>query len=56
MRPELPPNLRDQSPEQVGNMIQQLIQQRSLIYVSPNVEITGDVITRLDAKYKAGGK
>jgi Skp family chaperone for outer membrane proteins len=52
VRPEFPPNVQDQNPD----AIRTLIQQRTMIYVSPTIDITSDVITALDAKYRANGK
>lgn len=52
IRPEFPPNMRDMSPEQIQN----LIGSRNVLYKSDKIEVTDEVVTTLDAKYKSGGK
>lgn len=52
VKPAFPANVQDQNPETIKN----LIQQRTLIFVAPQLDITSDVVTALDAQYKAGSK
>jgi Skp family chaperone for outer membrane proteins len=52
IRPEFPPNVRDMTPEAIQN----LIGQRNVLYKSEKIDITSEVVTALDAKYKSGGK
>jgi Skp family chaperone for outer membrane proteins len=52
IRPEFPKNAQDMTPENV----QAMINQRNMLYVSPQVDITDAVTAALDAKFKAGGK
>jgi Skp family chaperone for outer membrane proteins len=50
---DAPPNAADiANPETLGN----LIFGRTVLYAGPNVDLTQDVITALDAAYKAGPK
>jgi Skp family chaperone for outer membrane proteins len=51
VKPEFPANVRDLNPDAIS----QLINQRNVMYVNDKIDITSDVITRLDAKYKSGG-
>jgi Skp family chaperone for outer membrane proteins len=52
VKPEFPPNLRELTPEAIS----QLINSRNVMYVNDKIDITSDVVTALDAKYKSGGK
>jgi len=49
-RPEIPDNLDQINVDQV----RLLINQRNVLYSTPNVDISNDVIASMDAKYKAG--
>ena len=49
-RPEVPENLDQINVDQV----RLLINQRNVLFSTPNVDISNDVIAAMDAKYKAG--
>jgi Skp family chaperone for outer membrane proteins len=49
-KPEVPDNLDQINVDQV----RLLINQRNVLYSTPNVDISNDVIAAMDAKYKAG--
>ena len=49
--PDFPPNAGDLTPDQMS----QLINQRNMLYVSPSVDLSNEVVTALDAKYRASG-
>jgi Skp family chaperone for outer membrane proteins len=49
--PELPDNFMDQANLE---QVRALLGQRNVLYSSPQVDITQDVITSMDAKYSAG--
>jgi Skp family chaperone for outer membrane proteins len=49
--PELPDNFMDQANLE---QVRALLAQRNVLYSSPQVDITQDVITAMDAKYSAG--
>lgn len=49
-RPEVPDNLDQINVDQV----RLLINQRNVLYSTPNVDISNDVIAAMDARYKAG--
>jgi len=49
-RPEVPDNLDQINVDQV----RLLINQRNVLFSTPNVDISNDVIAAMDAKYKAG--
>lgn len=49
-RTDIPDNLDAINPDQ----LKAVIGQRNILFVSPTVDITNDVITSMDAKYKAG--
>lgn len=49
VKPEFPKNVRDLTPDAIS----QLINSRNLLYVSDKIDITSEVITALDAKYKS---
>jgi outer membrane protein len=50
-RPDLPENLAQVNVEQ----LRAILNGRNIMYMSPKVDISGDVIAALDAKYRAGG-
>jgi Skp family chaperone for outer membrane proteins len=50
IRPEFPSNMREMTPEQIQN----LIGSRNILYKSDKIDITSEVVTALDAKYKSG--
>jgi Skp family chaperone for outer membrane proteins len=52
VRPEWPKNSQDLTPENIST----LINQRNLLYVSPQIDITDAVTAALDAKFKGGAK
>jgi len=49
--PEMPDNFMDQA---TLEQVRALLGQRNVLYSSPQVDITQDVITSMDAKYSAG--
>lgn len=51
-RPDLPPTLEEIPVER----LKAALNQRTLLYVDPKMDISPDVIASLDAKYKAGDK
>jgi Skp family chaperone for outer membrane proteins len=51
LKPDLTEN-QDLTPEEIS----QRINQRNLMFVDPKIDITAEVVTTLDAKYKAGEK
>jgi Skp family chaperone for outer membrane proteins len=50
-KPEVPDNFMDQANLQ---QVRELLSSRNVLYSSPSVDITQDVIADLDAKYSAG--
>ena len=50
IHPEFPTNMREMTPEQIQN----LIGSRNVLYKSDKIDITSEVVTALDAKYKSG--
>lgn len=49
---EIPPDLDTVNPEQ----LQQIIRQKQVLYTAKGVDISDEVINRLNAQYKGGGK
>ena len=51
-KPEFPPDVSDMTPDQLS----QVINQRNVMYVNPDIDLTSEVVTALDAQYKSAGK
>lgn len=51
-QPEFPNDVSDMNPDTLS----QMINQRNVMFVSPDIDLTAQVVTQLDAQYKSAGK